>query len=226
MIDNISSYSIENFIPFVDEVYFRLFERHFEKWWPWHPLMLALGVGILVLAWLGKTRSLAVALAVPLVFCAVTFHFQLYAELTPLGKYFGWAFLLQAALILLWGFVAKPSGKSHINVSTIIGAMIAVSGIAIYPFLALGEEQKMTGAQYLGMSPDPTICFLLGILLMAVRPIWFFLLFPIPFLWAAATAGTLDTFEVPMVMTLPIIAAIALVVAIAKKFLSVRGSST
>ena len=78
MIDNISSYSIENFIPFVDEVYFRLFERHFEKWWPGHPLMLALGLGILVLAWLGKTRALAVALAVPLIFCAVTFHFQLY----------------------------------------------------------------------------------------------------------------------------------------------------
>jgi len=226
MIDNISSYSIENFIPFVDEVYFRLFERHFEKWWPGHPLMLALGLGIIVLAWLGKTRALAVALAVPLIFCAVTFHFQLYAELTPLGSYFGWAFLLQAAFILLWGFIAKTSGKLRVNLSTILGAVIAVLGIAIYPFLALGEEQKMTGAQYLGMSPDPTICFVLGILLMAARPLWFFLLFPIPFLWAAATAGTLDTFEVPMAMTLPIIAAIAFIAAIAKKFLSVRGSST
>lgn len=218
MIDNLSSYSVKNFIPFIDEVYFRLFERHFEKWWPAHPFMLALGIAIIVLAWMGKTRVLAVALTVPLVFCAVTFHFLLYAELTPLGKYFGWAFLLQAALLLLWGFSAKPSGKGKLSVSSLLGTVIAVFGISIYPFLVLSEEGTLTGAQYLGMSPDPTICFVLGILLMAARPLWFFLLYPIPFLWAAATAGTLDTFNIPQAMTLPIIACIALIVAIITAF--------
>lgn len=214
MIDNLSSYSVKNFIPFIDEVYFRLFERHFEKWWPAHPIMLALGIAIIVLAWIGKTRVVAVALTVPLIFCAVTFHFLLYSELTPLGKYFGWAFLLQAALLLLWGFSAKPSGKCKLSVSSLLGTVIAVFGIAVYPFLVLSEEGTLTGAQYLGMSPDPTICFVLGILLMAARPLWFWLLYPIPFLWAAATAGTLDTFNIPQSMTLPIIASIALIGAI------------
>ena len=224
MIDNISSYSVKNFISFGDEVYFRLFERHFEKWWPVHPLMLALGVIILVLAWLGKPRALAVALAVPIVFCAVTFHFQLYAELTPLGKYFGWAFLIEAALLLLWGFAGKPFGKFRPTIPAIIGAALAVFGLAIYPFLALGAERKLTGAEYLGMSPDPTICFVLGICLMSRRPLWFLLLFPIPFLWAAATAGTIDALEAPMAMTLPAVSAIALIVAIAWKCLLPRDS--
>ena len=168
MIDNISSYSVKNFIPFGDEVYFRLFERHFEKWWPVHPLMLLLGVIILVLAWMGKSRALAVALAVPIVFCAVTFHFQFYA------------------------------------------------------FLALDAERKLTGVEYLGMSPDPTICFALGIFLMSKRPLWFLLLFPIPFLWAAATAGTIDALEAPMAMTLPAVSAAAFIAAIAWKWLLPR----
>ena len=224
MIDNISSYSVKNFIPFGDEVYFRLFERHFEKWWPLHPLMLALGVIILVLAWLGKSRALAVALAVPIVFCAVTFHFQLYAELTPLGKYFGWAFLIEAALILLWGFAGKPFGKFRPTLPAIIGAALAVFGLAIYPFLALDAERKLTGAEYLGMSPDPTICFVLGIFLMSKRPLWFLLLFPIPFLWAAATAGTIDALGAPMAMTLPVVSAIAFIVAIVWKWLMPKDS--
>ena len=224
MIDNISSYSVKNFIPFGDEVYFRLFERHFEKWWPLHPLMLALGVIILVLAWLGKSRALAVALAVPLAFCAVTFHLQLYAELTPLGKYFGWAFLIEAALILLWGFAGKPFGKFRPTLPAIIGAALAFFGLAIYPFLALDAERKLTGAEYLGMSPDPTICFVLGIFLMSKRPLWFLLLFPIPFLWAAATAGTIDALGAPMAMTLPVVSAIAFIVAIAWKWLMPKDS--
>jgi hypothetical protein len=49
---------------------------------------------------------------------------------------------------------------------------------------------------------------------MAARPVWFLLLYPIPFLWVAATAGTLDTFKIPQSMTLPIIASIALIGAI------------
>lgn len=224
MIDHLSSYSVKNFIPFIDEVYFRLFERHFEKWWPAHPFMLALGIAIIVLAWMGKTRVLAVALTVPLIFCAVTFHFLLYAELTLLGKYFGWAFLLQAALLLLWGFSAKPSGKGKLSVSSLLGSAIAVFGIAVYPFLVLSEEGTLKGAQYLGMSPDPTICFVLGILLMAARPVWFLLLYSIPFLWVAATAGTLDTFNIPQAVTLPIIASIALIgaiiTALTRKFFS------
>lgn len=224
MIDTISSYSVKNFIPFGDEVYFRLFERHFEKWWPVHPLMLALGVIILVLAWLGKSRVLAVALAVPIVFCAVTFHLQLYAELTPLGKYFGWAFLMEAALILLWGFAGKPFGKFRLTIPAVIGAAIALFGLAIYPFLALDAERKWTGAEYLGMSPDPTICFVLGIFLMSKRPLWFLLLFPIPFLWAAATAGTIDALEAPLAMTLPAVSAMAFIVAIAWKWIIPKDS--
>jgi len=216
MIEDLGSYSVGNFISFGDEVYFRLFERHFEKWWPLHPLMLALGAAILVLSWLGKTRAVAIGLAAALAFCAVTFHFRLYAELTPVGKFFGWAFLLQSALILLWGFTSKPIGKLRPAVPTIMGAGLAFSGLAIYPFLALGAERKMSGAEYFGMSPDPTICLTLGILLMCARPLWFLPLLPIPLLWAAATGGTLDALVASFAMALPVVASVTVAAAIWK----------
>lgn len=217
MIDKLSSYSVSNFIPFTDEVYFRLFERHFEEWRIAHPPMFVLGISVLVFAWLGKTRTLAVGLAAALAFCAVTFHLRLYAELTPAGKFFGWAFLIQTVFILLWGFTAKPIEKFRPTVPAITGAALALIGLG-YPLLTLGTERKMTGAEYFGMSPDPTICLTLGILLMGARPLWFLLLFPIPLLWAAATGGTLDALGAPMAMTLPALAALAFTAAIWKAF--------
>lgn len=215
MIEDLGSYSVANFISFGDEVYFRLFERHFEKWYPWQWLMSAHGVDIIAFAWLGKTRAVAIGLAAALAFCAVTFHFQLYAELTPVGKIFGWAFLIQSALILLWGFTSKPIAKLRPTVPTVAGAALASFGLAIYPLLALDAEQKMVGA-FFGMSPDPTICLMLGILLMCARPLWFLLLLPIPLLWSAATGGTLDTLGANFAMTLPVIATVTVAASIWK----------
>jgi len=216
MIANPGSYSVSNFISFMDEVYFRLFERQFEAWWPAHLLMLGLGIGIIVLACLAKIRTLAVTLAIPFAACAITFHLQLYAELTPVGKFFGWAFLIQIPLILIWGFVTKSRETFRPNIPTVTGAAIATFGIVAYPILALFAERELPGAEYFGMAPDPTICLFLGIALICARPIWFLLLLPIPLLWAATTGATLDSFEAPFAMTLPIIATITVAASVWK----------
>lgn len=216
LVDNPGSYSISNFIPFMDEVYFRLFERQFEAWWPAHLLMLALGIGIIILACMGKVRAVAVALAIPFAVSAITFHFQLYAELTPVGKYFGWAFLIQIPLILIWGFVTKSRETFRPTVHTVTGTAIAVFGMFGYPILALLTERTWQGAAYFGMAPDPTICFFLGIVLICARPVWLFLLLPVPLLWAFTTWGTLDSLDASFAITMPIIATITVTAAIWK----------
>lgn len=216
MIGSLGSYSVSNFISFVDEVYFRIFVRQFEAWWPAHLLMLALGIAIIIMAFYGKIRMLALALAIPFAFCAITFHLRLYAELTPIGKFFGWAFLIQIPLILIWGFVTKSRETFRPNVHTLTGSAIALFGILGYPVLGLLAEREWSGADYFGMAPDPTICFFLGITLISARPVWLLMLFPIPLLWTIATWGTLDNFEAPFAVTLPIIAAITIAAAIWK----------
>lgn len=218
MIDDVSSYSVGNFIPFTEEVYLRLFERQFEAWWPAHLLLLAMGAATLVLAWLGKSRIVAMLLGLSLLVCAATFHFRLYAEITPVGKFFGWAFLTQALLILIWGFVTKPREPIRPTFPVILGTAIAGFSLAIHPLLAILTERRPTEAEYLGMAPDPTMCFALGILLISARPLWFILLFPIPILWAATTSATLHALELPasQSMSLPILTAAALIAAMSK----------
>lgn len=213
MLADLSSYSIRNFISFMDEVYFRLFVRQFEAWWPAHLLMLALGVAIIIFASLGKNRAVGIALAIPFALSAITFHFQLYAELTPVGKIFGWGFLIQIPLVLIWGFMTKSRETFRPKVHTITGALIAVLSL-FYPILALLAERTWPGAEYFGMAPDPTVCFFFGIALICARPIWLLLLLPIPLLWTVVTWGTLDTFDAPYALTLPAIAAITVAVGI------------
>lgn len=215
MIDDVSGYSIGDFISFTDEVYFRLFERQHEAWWPAHLLLLLVGVGALTFAWLGKNRIVSILLGVPLLVSAVTFHFQLYAELTPVGQIFGWAFLAQALLILVWGFVSKPGESLRPTLPVMAGVVIAVFGLVIYPLLFLMTDRSATESEYIGMAPDATACFAVGILLMSARPLWFLLLLPIPMLWAATTWATLNALEVPpsQSMILPILTAFAIIAA-------------
>ena len=218
MIDDVSSYSVRDFISFSDEVYLRLFERQYEAWWPAHLLLLAIGVAALIFAWLGKNRVVAILLALPLLASAVTFHFRIYAEITPVGQIFGWAFLGLAVLILLWGFVTKFHERIRPTIASITGTAIAGFGIVAYPLLFILTERSATEAEYLGLAPDPTVCFTLGILLITARPMWFLLLFPIPILWAATTGATLMALEAPpsQSMMLPILTALALIAATCK----------
>jgi len=47
----------------------------------------------------------------------------------------------------------------------------------------------------------------------APLPAWYLLLLPIPLLWTATSAATLDSFAAPFAMTLPVIAAITVAAA-------------
>lgn len=216
MIEELRSYSISNFIPFMDESYLRLFERQFEALWPLHLVMFLLGAGTLVAVWFGKRRVVAACLAAALICSAVTFHLQLYAELTPVGRYFGYAFLIQAALVLIWGFAGKAPSKPQLTIPSIIGIGVALAGLLLLPFLNRAEEWKWSGAEYFGMAPDPTTCFLLGVLVVSARPLWFLLLLPIPLLWCAVSGATIKALELPFPFVMSAIAGIVFFAAIWK----------
>lgn len=209
MIDDLSSYSVGNFIPFMPASYFRLFERQFETLWPLHPALLVLGIAAIVLAVLGKGRAAAVILAAAMATAAVTFHFRLYAELTPVGRVFGWAFLAQGILLLAWGFLSRFDGRSRFDVAAWIGMALAVFGVAVYPLMALVSERNLAGAEFFALAPDPTVCATLGVLLIIARPLWLLLLLPVPLLWCVVSGATLKALEAPFAILPTSIAGIA-----------------
>lgn len=216
MIDDLGSYSVGNFIPFMPASYFRLFERQFESLWPLHPALLALGIAAMVLAVLGKGRPVAVILAAAMATAAVTFHFRLYAELTPVGRVFGWAFLAQGILLLGWGFISRFDGRPRLDVSAWIGMALAVFGVAVYPLMALVSERNLTGAEYFALAPEPTACVTLGVLLIIARPLWLLLLLPVPLLWCVVSGATLKALEAPFAMLPSAIAVVAILSFFAK----------
>lgn len=224
MIDGLKTYSIGNFIPFQSESYFRLFERQTESLWPLHLLLLALGIAAIVLACRFNTRATAVILAAALVVSAATFHFQLYAELTPVGGIFGKVFLAQAVLVLTWGFLSRREVPSKRDIGKWSGLVLAWSGVVIYPMLVGFGGKNRSAAEWFGLAPDPTICATLGLLLVLARPLWLLLLLPLPLLWCAVSGATLRALEAPLAALLPAAASFALLAAIAKGFLHRKSS--
>lgn len=216
MISELNSYSVENFIPFLPESYFRLFERQFESLWPAHVLFVLLGIGACISALKGKSRITASLLALSFGMVAVSFHLRLYAELTPVGRYFGWAFLLQSGLFLIWGFLAKPRKPSRAHAVEWMGLGLAAFGLLLYPALILFSEQSWKGAEIFGLAPDPTACVALGVMLIAARPVWLLMLMPIPLLWCVVSGATLKTLEAPHAQILTVIALIATTAGITK----------
>ncbi|MFT5129919.1 MAG: hypothetical protein ACI8PT_002437 [Gammaproteobacteria bacterium] len=213
--DELGSYSVESFISFQPESYFRLFERQFETFWPLHLLLFAIGVAAVAVAWSAKIRFVSTLLAASLIAVAISFQFRLYDELTPVGRLFGWAFLLEALLILIWGFISRSDFHSAPSISHWTGLSLAGIGVALYPFLTLAGDRTWKGAEYFGLAPDPTICAVLGIVLIGARPIWLLMLMPIPLLWAAVSAATLRALDA-LALHLLVVIAIALMAALIK----------
>ncbi len=224
-ISALTSYSIRDFISFSDEVYFRFFVRQFEAVWPTHIAMLVVGVVILAFGYKGKPSAVAVAMAIPLACSALTFHFKYFAELSPIGTVFGWAFLIQILLLLVWGFLQSSTESFRPTVHAITGISISAFALIGYPLLTKGGEWGWQGAEIFGMAPDPTICLCFGAILLAARPLWSLLLLPIPLLWSFATWATLDTFESNYAFVLPLVALITLAATIWKA-VSRRSSRT
>lgn len=209
MIDELSTYSVGNFIPFLPASYFRLFERQFQALWPLHPVLIALGIAAITLAVLGEGRVVAVILAAAVATAAISFHFRLYAELTPVGRVFGWVFLAQGILLLVWSFFGRFDGRPRLDVSAWIGMALAVFGVAVYPLMALVSERTLAGAEYFALAPDPTACVTLGVLLVIARPLWLLLLLPVPLLWCVVSGATLKALEAPFAILPTAIAVVA-----------------
>lgn len=215
MIEDWGSYTLDRFIPFLAESYFRLFERQNAALWPLPLLLALLGLAVVVLARRASGRPAAlILLAAVFATVAVAFHFRLYAELTPVGHVFGWAFLVQAGLLLAFGLRGhadpQPPGSPPLAFKSWIGRALAFLGVAVYPWLAPWTGRGWRGAELFGTAPDPTVCVALGAILMAARPRWLWALLPIPLLWCAVNGATLHVLEAPLALIMPAVGAIAL----------------
>jgi len=205
MIARLDTYSIGDFIPFTEEIYFRLFERINAAQWPLHILTVLMGVGAVALLRRGHGRTGAALLAIPLFWISVSFYFRYYAELTPVAVYSGWGTILLAPAILVGGMAGKldaPRGSNR-SFPVWLGYALFVFGLLCYPLIAPLAGRGWKASEVFGISPDPTLIATLGVLLIAARGPWLPILAIIPLLGCILSGATLWGLGSPLALIFP-----------------------
>lgn len=201
---DLSSYAIEDFVPFTAEVYFRLIERVSETWWPLHLLTLTAGLAATGLAWSGRARSAGGLIAAALAWVSATFLLTGYARLNWAGSWFGWAFLLASALLLL-SALTQPvlsrmparTPRRRDRVPGLAGLALTALGVPLYPLIAPLAGRDWSQAEIFGIHPDPTAVATLGIALLTLRGYRLWLTAIVPLLWCLVSALTLQVLKAP-----------------------------
>lgn len=233
--DELSTYSLSDFLPFTPEVYFRLFERQNEALWPAHFLTILLGIAAVWLAWRARGRWAGIVLALCWALVGYTFHIERYANLSWAAEYFGWAFIVQGGLLLasaLFGrldtdsrVAKRPLSEPPFDGPQWAGWGMAIFGLAILPLVgpltnATANGREWTGIEIFGIAPDPTAIVTLGLVLCTGRSRWLLLI--IPLLWCAISGATAWEMNDTTGLLTPAVAILALGAALWKTIQSRR----
>lgn len=184
---------------FSPRIYWRLFETLNTNGWPIQLPLLAAGGA--AMAWSLRSgqasssrapRWLLVGCALGWLWVAWAYHWQLFKPIQPAAGIFTAVFVAQAALLMgaaAWGrFGGMTSGKRRLLGQSLLGL-----GLLGFPMLILATERPWRGAELLGLAPDPTAVFTLGLLcLLRPQGLWRLSWIP-PVLWCAMSAATLAT---------------------------------
>jgi hypothetical protein len=205
------TYGLSDFLLFSPRTYYRLIERYNLAVWPAHVLTIGLGLGVL---WTlrrptpARSRVIAAVLAAVWIWVAWAFVWRRYAGINWAAAYFGWLFVLEAALLgWIGGLRGRLSLRAGTNAAAAIGVALFALSVVVYPVLAPVAGRGWGPAEVFGLAPDPTVIGTLGILLLAEprRRV----LFLAPILLAAISGATLWAMGSPETWVL--IAALVLV---------------
>jgi len=202
------SYRLSDFLLFSPRVYWRMFELHNQALWPLP--MLAPAAGLITGALAihrpqAASRIAPLFLAVLWAWLAWSFFWNRYAAINWVAPYVAPIFVLQAVLLLLPGLVRGLQLDAPRKARVAAAVLLALA--LLYPILAPLAGRPWSGAEIIGVAPDPTAIAALALLLLA-RPRWQALLLPIPVLWCLASGLTLWAMDSAQAW-LPAVAALA-----------------
>jgi hypothetical protein len=204
------TYAPKDFLLFSPRVYWRMFERHNEAFWPVHIAAMLLGVGILVFIIYPHSRSrqgVAAMLALAWLWVAWSFLWTRYSTINWAATYAAAAFALEA--LLLFGVLGLSGGVTFPDTSSArskIGLALFLFALLCYPAIAVLSGRSIRAAEVFGITPDPTAIATLGILALG-RGKAILLLLAVPFAWCIASWATLHVMN-SSAAWVPLIAAV------------------
>ncbi|HEU4680301.1 MAG TPA: DUF6064 family protein [Gemmatimonadales bacterium] len=211
------TYGLSDFILFSPRTYYRLLERHNVALWPGH--ILALGLGLVVAGLLRRPtashqRVVPALLAVLWAWVAWAFLWNRYATINWAAVYIVPLFAVEV-LLLIWISVVhkRLSWVAKRDAAGVIGLMLFIVGLALYPALAPLIGRPWQQAEVFGVAPDPTAIATLGLLLLAQgRPRWE--LMAVPVIWCVLSGATLWALGSPEAWIPPLAAGLSIVVSV------------
>lgn len=174
-------------LPFTVDQFLGVFEQYNQAIWPMHVVAYIVGIAALVLV-VKKTpysdRAMSVILAFFWAWMGIVYHLMYFSTINGAALAFGVLFIVQAVLWIVFGVVRpKLSFQWETNPYTIIGAVMIVYAMIVYPILGTLLGHGYPRSPSFGVAPCPTTIFTFGLLLLTNAKVPKSLLV-IPFLWS------------------------------------------
>jgi hypothetical protein len=196
------SYSLQDFVMFGPQVFLRLFVRINQDLWPWQ--LLAAGVAIAIPLVLLRQKPGARRLAVGLMAIAWAasgygFLVNYFGPINWPAAWFGWAFVLQGALLGAAVFFGGAQGHTASPVRFVILWLIVVYAL---PWMAVAESGQWQALALYGVAPGITAAA--GALLVAqISGAWRWLCLPLPVLWSLFSAAMFWVLQTWWLLVIP-----------------------
>ncbi len=197
------TYRPGDFLMFAPRTYWRLFELHNQATWPAAWLLGLAGAAALLLLWRRPAALKLLTLGLALAWAGVGWLFlqERYAAVFWAMQWAAWAFLVQAALLLV--LAASPATRPAPAGPCRSGGLGLLAWAVLgQPLLAVLAGRTWMQAEIVGLAPDPTVIATLGVLLCtapvagAWRWVWG-AVWGVAMAWCAVSAATLWTMGSP-----------------------------
>jgi hypothetical protein len=174
-------------IPFTIEQFLSVFAKYNHAIYPMQIVAYILGIVVVALALFktqGSSRIVSAILAFFWLWMGIVYHIMYFSPINKAAYVFGIVYIIQG-LLFMWLGVAKDCLDFHFepNVFSIIGGILVVYAIIIYPLLGNIMGHGYPKSPGFGIAPCPTTIFTFGMLLWTAKKVPIIILI-IPFLWS------------------------------------------
>lgn len=194
-------------LPFTSDVLFSIVEQYNRALWPVPVLAWASGVAVLLLTFRpgrGGDRAIGALLALGWLWTGVGFHFGHFAAINFAAPLYGAFFVLQGLLLAWSGAVrGRLAFRFRPDLFGACGLALALAALLAWPLADWLAGQGWHSMRVVGLAPEPTAAFTLGLLLLtqARTPVH---LAVIPLLWTLVAGATAWILAIPQDFALPV----------------------
>jgi hypothetical protein len=167
--DVLLDHSLEDFLLFSPDVYWRLFELHNARFALVAPFCVAAAAFLMAIPFLGS-RALRIAFLVAAGAASLTgwaYFVESYSDINWAAPWGAWMFLAMSLALAgsaFGGDAAPVNGRSRW-----IAIGLLVLGGVVYPLQGVALGRPIEGAQIFGLAPDPTAIMVLGLAGLTTR---------------------------------------------------------